>query len=300
MVSPFGRARFRLPAALLWALPVFAQAPPEPPSPVPDPEFSNLFYGAVPASGENAPVLVFVPGFLETAQMWWSATGNDMYAYAYQAGLRTAFMSPNELNLPSTAGTGANARMLEKLMPSILRYYQVSKVYLVGHSLGGLDIQAMLASTQYLGTARAVFTLATPNQGDALADWLFTVAGEPLGLALGLLVPGLADCRTSFVQPERAQWDPIFQASGIPFFTLSGDTYLGNPLTEITGPVLQLLTGGSNAPPNDGLVDEPESLLPASYATVMGVINGNHFEVAQGHNSFPYIYQQVSRRETGR
>ena len=35
--------------------------------------------------------------------MWWDALGNDMYAYAYQAGFRTAFLSPNRLNLPDNS-----------------------------------------------------------------------------------------------------------------------------------------------------------------------------------------------------
>jgi hypothetical protein len=114
---------------------------------------------------------------------------------------------------------------------------------------------------------------------------------------LGLLIPAVHDMQTSIVSALRAQWDPVFQAAGIPFYTLSGNTDSGNPLTIITGPILQSLTGGPNAPANDGIVTHPESLLPAGYAVELGVIHGNHFQVPLGHNAFPYIEQQISALE---
>jgi hypothetical protein len=283
-----------------WLLPPAAAASPAlPPLPVPDPHYINLFYGAVPPASGHASVMVFVPGFLENAFMWWGpvvpqSLVNDMYAYAYGAGYRTAFISPDPLNLPSTGSIQTNAQMLETLMPVILARYQVSRVYFIGHSKGGLDISSMLADPRFTGMAKAVFTLSSPNQGDALADWCYGDGVIPCTL-LGLEIPAIYDMQTFVVSALRVQWDPVFQAAGIPFYTLSGNTWSNNPLTLITGPILKSLTGGSNAPPNDGIVDHPESLLPASYALELGVINGNHFQVPLGHNAFPFIAQHTHR-----
>lgn len=275
--------------ALVLGLPVWGQTPP---APTPDPNHINLFYGSIPPTGSKAAVLVFVPGFLEDAFMWWTL-GNDMYTYAYQAGFRTAFLSQNALNLPSTGSIQTNAQAIEALIPVILSHYGVSRVYWVCHSKGGLDISATLAAPKFTASAKAVFTLSTPNQGDALADWCFGIGGLICG-PLGLLIPAVYDMQTSVVTQYRAQWDPYFQSAGIPFYTLSGNTWTGNLLTAFTGPILKSLTGGPNAPPNDGIVTHPESLLPSNYALELGVINGNHFEVPLGHNAFPYIEQQIN------
>ncbi len=274
-------------------------SPPEPPDPQPDPQYINLFYGAVPPGDANASVMVFIPGFLENAFMWWGPVvpqtlNNDMYAYAYQAGFRTAFISPDPLNLPSTGGIQTNAQMLETLLPVIQNHYHVSQVYYICHSKGGLDLSSMLANPKFTRTAKAVFTLSTPNQGDALANWCYGL-GIILCTSLGLENPAVYDMQTSVVLPLRAQWDPVFQVSGIPFYTLSGNTWYNNALTIVTGPILASLTGGFGAPANDGIVDHPESLLPSSYALELGVINGNHFQVPLGHYAFPYIAQHVKR-----
>jgi hypothetical protein len=218
-----------------------------------------------------------------------------MYACAYQAGYRTAFISPSPLNLPSTGSIATNAAEIEALMPVLLSHYGVSRVYIVAHSKGGLDGQAVLADPRYTGIAKAVFTLSSPNQGDALANWCYS-GGILVCGPLGLLIPAIYDMQTTFVLPLRAQWDPIFEAAHIPFYTLSGNTWDNNPLTIVTGPILSWLTS-PNPPANDGIVDHPESLLPSTYAVELGVINGNHFQVPLGHNSFPYISAQINAME---
>ena len=47
------------------------------PIPHPDPNFPNIFYGAIPPFGGHAPVVVFVHGLAGNARDWW--VRNDMY-----------------------------------------------------------------------------------------------------------------------------------------------------------------------------------------------------------------------------
>jgi hypothetical protein len=208
--------------------------------------------------------------------------------------------------------------MLQTLFPAIRSHYGVTKVIFVCHSKGGLDLEAAIANSQWIGMASAVIELGVPNQGDALADWIFSSAGQALGQLLGLLTPGVQSLETANVLQLRTQWDPIFQNAQIPFYTLSGNTYSctggpGSCITSQTGPTLTEITtpkGGKeapcgqpgNAPCNDGLVTHPESLLPTTYAMELGVIATNHYLLRMGDNSFSYIngrVQELSNQQPG-
>jgi len=295
----------------LFASGMQAALPPAAPPLTIDATLPNLFYGAVPANGPNAPVLVFVHGLSGTFQDWIESlncpanvvggckgSSNDMYDLAYQAGFRTAFMSFSPDNSPNKTSIQTNAGVLQTMFPKILAYYNVGKVYFVCHSKGGLDLQAAIATPQWISIANAVITIGTPNQGDALANWIFSPAGQSVGSALGLLTPAVQSMEIAAVQTLRQQWDPLFEQAGIPFYTLSGNTYLcppnqGTCSTSITGSILAMITGGANAPPNDGFVDHPESLLPTTYAMEIGIIASNHYQLRLGAYSFQYIQARV-------
>ena len=300
-----------LPLALAtFAVGTQAALPPPAPAITVDPTLPNLFYGAIPPTGLHAPVVVFVHGLGGTYQDWLEVrncpisiasckgTSNDLYDLAYQAGFRTAFMSLSPDNSPNQASIRTNGAMLQTMFPKILSTFNMTKVYFVAHSKGGLDLQAAIATPQWLGIAEAVIEIGTPNQGDALADWLFSPAGQSLGQTLGLLTPAVQSLQVASVQSLRLLWDPIFQPAGIPFYTLSGNTFAcpnsqKTCLTATTGPILSSLTGGSNAPSNDGLVDHPESLLPTTYAMELGVIPASHFALRFGANSFQYVQARL-------
>ena len=242
-------------AVLLLALVVFpimqhAAKPPAAPLPTVDPTQPNLFYGAIPPNGVHGPVLVFGHGLSGTAADWWDSTGNDMYDLAYQAGFRTAFMSLSLDNSHNTSDIQTNGAMLQTLFPKILSQFQVSQVYFVCHSKGGLDLQDAIANTQWIGIAKAVFTVGTPNQGDTLSDWLFSPAGAPtLAVLPQLNNAAVQSLETANVLSLRSQWDPFFQNARVQFYTLFGNTCAcpgtGTCLTAITGPLLNSLTGGA-------------------------------------------------------
>jgi hypothetical protein len=318
-----------------------AAATPQPAPPLTiDTTYPNLFYGAVRQSnpaGYDLPVLVFVHGLGGSYIDWIEASNcpanvvggckssptsglgsnNDMYDWAYQSGFRTVFLSMSADNSNNSLSIQTNAAMLQTLFPAILSHYGVTKVYFVCHSKGGLDLEDAIANPQWIGMASAVIQLGTPNQGDALADWIFSPAGNALGELLGLLTPGVQSLEIANVLQLRTQWDPVFQNAQIPFYTVSGNTYACNggtscPTAE-TGPVLVSITtppGGKatpcgatgNAPCNDGLVTHPESLLPTTYAMELGVLAFNHYLLRMGDNSYPFIngvVQELSHEQPG-
>ncbi len=220
----------------LGVFPVLALPPTAPPLTV-DGTLPNLWYGAIPPSGPHGPVLVFVHGLDGEYQDWiesgncsptatgCTGAGNDMYNYAYQAGFRTVFLSMNADNSTNNSSIQTNSAMLQTLFPTILSHYGVSKVFFVCHSKGGLDLEAAIANPEWIGIANMVITMGTPNQGDALASWIFLPQNQQVGQGLMLLNPAVQSMEVANVEQLRPQWDAIFQQAQIPFFTLSGNTY---------------------------------------------------------------------------
>ncbi len=308
--------------ALALTLAAQASTPPSAPPLTTDPVFPNLFYGAIPSGGANAPVIVFVHGLSGSFIDWievnncpssvpgCKGSNNDMYDLAYQGGFRTVFLSMSADNSNNNLPIQTNGAMLETLFPAILSHYGVSKVYFVCHSKGGLDLQDAIANPEWIGMATAVIDLGTPNQGDALADWCFSPAGIAACAAVGLLNPGVQSLEIANVLELRAQWDPIFQNARIPFYTVSGNTWAcpggpGTCPTGLTGPILVTITeppptsqGQCGTPPNfylcnDGLVTYPETLLPPTYAMELGILHTNHYLLRMGYESYIFVNARV-------
>jgi hypothetical protein len=273
---------------MLFAAPVAAQ--PAPPAPDPGAE-PNIFYGEVPAGGEEAPVLVFIHGLRGVAADWW--VGNDMYSLAFQAGYRTAFININADLTPNDASIVENAGVLVQLLPRIAARYQTPQFYVIAHSKGGVDAQAALLDPATSSLAKAVFMISPPNHGSELADWAFG-PGQPVAAGLGLLTPGVFAMTTQTMAQFRGAADPVAAAVGAPYFTMAGNTFLGNPLTAITGMILSGLTGGVV---NDGLVTVASTRLPTTYATDLGLVTGNHFNTNNGSVAFPRIQARIEELE---
>jgi hypothetical protein len=239
----------------------------------------------------TSPVLVFVPGLGENASFFWT-NGNTMYSAAFAAGYRTAFISFSEDNGPANGRISDNASVLKSLLPYIAARYSVAKMYLVGHSKGGVDIEAAL-EPNIQSMVKAVFTLATPSGGTELADWAFG-PGQELAQQLGLLTPAFFDMRTDRMSAFRQQVDPILLNAGIPFYSFAGTSYSGDPTLSITGPILSSLTSGAE---NDGIVTVDRTQLPRGYSMYMGKKSDNHYEMGTGAASFPIIDGQVRALE---
>jgi hypothetical protein len=297
-----------LACGFLLVQPVFGTStpPPTPPAPTPDPVYANVFYGAVNPgfANFNTPVLVFVPGLGGVASDWF--TNNDMYAYAYQWGYRTAFITPNTTNTAASGSIQSDGSVLATVIPRVASYYNVSQMYFIGHSKGGLDLQQAILNGGVVSYVKALFTVATPNQGTELATWAFEPANQTIveGLSkkynLDLETTAVADMEVANMTTFRAAADPVFtQLPNKPFYYFSGDAYEDSAVTLVTGSLLRKLVPGSDQnSQNDGLVTVGESQLSPEYSNQLGVIATDHFEMNQGDKSFFKIRGRIEALET--
>jgi len=274
--------------ALLFSSVAAAQPAPPRPDAGADP---NVFYGETAPGAELAPVIVFVHGLRGHASDWW--VGNTMYQLAHTAGYRTAFININKDLTRNDAGVNENAAVLRTLLPKIARRFNVPQFYIVAHSKGGVDVQAALIQPSISPLARAVFQISPPNHGSELADWAFG-PGKAVAATLGMLTPGVFAMQTANMALFRSIADPASAAAGVPYFTFAGNTFLGNPLTAVTGVILRGLTGGAT---NDGFVTIDSTKLPTTYATDLGVVMGNHFSTNDGSLTFLRIQAEIQRIE---
>jgi hypothetical protein len=257
----------------------------------------NIFYGQHALGADTAPVMVFVHGLSGTASDWW--VGNDMYQKAFETGFRTAFVSLSRDNSRNSDSITPNAEVLRDAFPEIAAHYGVAQFYVIAHSKGGVDVQAALMHADITHLAKAVFTIATPNQGTELSNWAFG-PGHELAQLLDsllpgvLLSPGLFALNTVNMEAFRANADPFFESAGVPFYTIAGDTSAGNPVLVITGQILKNLSGGGD---NDGLVTVERTHLPTSYAIDLGNVSAHHFQTLQGSVSFWKILAEIQGLE---
>jgi hypothetical protein len=266
-------------------------------------------------------VLVFVPGLGGVACDWYStgstgnapcvengvaAPSNDMYAYAYQWGYRTAFINPNTNNTPATSSTQADGMVLQSVIPRVASHYNVSQMYFIGHSKGGLDLQQAILDGGITPYVKGLFTLATPNQGTALATWAF----EPANASFVQLVEtmfnfnlnstAVADMTLANMTTFRNAADPVFsQLTSKPFFYFSGDAYSNSALTTDLGSLLLKLVPGTDLnSQNDGLVTVGETQLSPQYSNELGVIEADHFQMNIGDYSWYKIRGRIEALET--
>jgi triacylglycerol lipase len=123
-------------------------------------------------------------------------------------------------------------------------------VHLIGHSMGGLDARALLASEGNSGLILSLTTIATPHLGSALADFAKIGFGRVYRLleSLGVDHGGFLDI-TRRAARDFHRSHPV--PDGIPCFSIAGDPVRENvcrPLRRFHA----ILTEAEG--PNDGLV----------------------------------------------
>ena len=282
-----------LTAGLVAAPDVPAQdaAPAAVPLPHADPGAPNIFYGAVPPLAQKAPVILFVHGLRGNASDWWIR--NDMFMAAYGAGFRTAYVSLSSDNSRNDESIEVNARAVGDLLPKVAAHYGVTKLYVVAHSKGGVDVQAAMLDSRVAGLVKALIMISTPNQGTELADWAFG-PGRAIAGQLNLLGPGVESMKTSTMSLFRSVADPILQASGIPIYTMAGDRFSNDPLTAPTGVVLRSLVPGEQ---NDGFVTIPRTRLSPDFAVDLGKLPTDHYHTLTGTTAFPKVHATIMAHE---
>jgi len=285
-----------------------AVAPPDP-QPLPltgNCVHDNIFYGAVPEGGEEGRVLVFVHGLSGLAEDWWSdntlAGLNDMYLLAYEAGYRTAFVNLNVkrnifgncfvLRRPAYDMT-ENGLILNEQIEAILQHYNAEQIDIIAHSKGGIDAQAAVVWRGDWRRVRNLFTLATPHQGNLLADLLWSPEGFWVSLILGQRDDATQSLTTASMQIFRLATDATTVDEAVHYYTGAGNFWqTPDSLFEVTGEWLQNEPGGGD---NDGVVTVASTDLPK--ADTLFLEPWNHNETYMGRNAFPYIHQILLEQE---
>jgi triacylglycerol lipase len=149
--------------------------------------------------------------------------------------------------VPPIAGIERRSRVLGR---RIRAAFGGEPVHLIGHSMGGLDARALLASEGDAGLILSLTTIATPHLGTALADFAKIGFGRVYRLLSAFKVDhsGFLDLtRRSARAFHRRHPAP----AGVPCFSVAGDPdaeEVSRPLRRLHA-ILNDLEG-----PNDGLV----------------------------------------------
>lgn len=178
------------------------------------------YVGATPPNLDlTKPVLLFVHGKGGSAQSWWTETTyhgtNDMYAYAYHNGYRTAFV-----DLYPEGSMWDNGALLHQLIDRVRAYFGVDRVAIVAHSKGGVDSNA--ASVHYGAAPKIsrVVTLGSPHWGTPLADMAFSTWTWWLAALLGETTDATYVMQTGYMEWFRSVTD--YRDPAVPYYTLSG------------------------------------------------------------------------------
>ena len=195
-----------------------------------------------PAQVERLPV-VLVHGWrsadsdrLEDSEFWPLATWlrEDGFAAYFATGI-----SPENTLYQ-------NAVALQQTIDLALRETGADQVYLIGYSMGGLNVRSYLESTLYRGDVARVFTLGSPHQGEDL--WFPFLLWEHIAWSdepstLELFPTHMALFNATHSQPED-----------VPYVLIAGDISGAENLPALFGELTS----------SDGLVSTWSALGPSS------------------------------------
>lgn len=246
------------------------------------------YIGATPPNVDPAkPVLVFVHGKGGWSGSWWEPTvyhgTNDMYAYAYNHGYRTAFV-----DLYPEASMWTNGELLNRQLSEITAYFGVPKVTLIAHSKGGVDANAASVHYGASGKIARIITLGSPHGGSPLADMAYSTWTWWLGELLGQRNDATYVLQTGYMAYFRSVTDG--RDAGVPYYTLSGDR---------CGPLFSALWMGCAA-----IWGEDDGLVPVWSARKPGAVHvkegaWDHDEIRMGSRVWPYVDPVIQTAAAG-
>jgi hypothetical protein len=248
----------------------------------------TIWIGATPPNVDySKPVLVFVPGKGQPASSWWTDTvyhgTNDMYAYAYYNGYRTAFV-----DLYTEGSMWVNGELLRSQIDQIAAHFGVPKVTLVAHSKGGVD--ANTASVHYGASPKIarVITLGTPHWGTPVADMAYSTWTWWLAALLGERNDATYVMQTGYMEYFRSITDG--RDPGVPYYTLSGYK---------CGPFMSALWMGCVAigGEDDGLVPVWSARKPGGTHLKEGY--WDHDEIRMGSRTWSWFAPQIQTASAG-
>ncbi len=222
---------------------------------------SNVYYGDVPTGSASKPVIVFVHGFIDLANLWFTP-GNRMYDRAHHDGYRTAFVA-----MTRGGGMWTNGELLSRMLEDITDHYNVQDVVIVAHSNGGKASEVAMFEYNKSNLVDRVISLGTPFGGTELADlsqtWLFSWLVDLVDLGGG------ASTSTTYYMGgvARPYLDALPNNQPNKFLNYGGWGYLFgsnilSPTMVISGGVLAANGSGAWVGGNDGVTPFWSSTRP--------------------------------------
>ncbi|MFD1606928.1 esterase/lipase family protein [Oceanobacillus luteolus] len=231
----------------------------------------------------DAPVLLFVPGLNNVAQIFWE--NNDMYETAYQAGYQTAFIQLHDAGGES-ADMWNNGSLLASKIREISNAFNGKQITVVAYSKGGVDTQTALTYYDAGPYVENVITLSSPHHGSELADLAYSGGAGWLAELIGMQGEGTASMQTAYMADFRAQTDANGNAYQHNYYTIGGTNW-GTPFSANWFGGVYLSSYG----PNDGVVTVASSNLPGGQELRIG--DWNHTSVRSGA-TFPVFRDYLS------
>lgn len=236
------------------------------------------YVGATPPNVDySKPVLLFVHGKGGWAGSWWEATvyhgTNDMYAYAYYNGYRTAFV-----DLYPEASMWTNGDLLRRQIDAVTAYFGVNQVTIVAHSKGGVDSNS--ASVHYGANPKIkrIITLGSPHWGSPVADMAYSTWTWWLAALLGQRNDATYVLQTGYMSYFRSITDG--RDTNVPYYTLSG--YKCGPLFSALWMGCVAISGE-----DDGLVPVWSARIPGGTHLKEGY--WDHDEIRMGSRTWSWF-----------
>lgn len=137
---------------------------------------------------ESERAVVFVHGLLGFDKL--ALPGDDIY---YFRGLPDFFAHhPLPVFFPAQPAV-SSIRVRAEVLASHLKEIPARKIYLIGHSMGGLDSRYLIHHLDPEHRVRALVTIGTPHHGTPLADWILRTSNPVEFLGRLILPHALAD-----------------------------------------------------------------------------------------------------------
>ncbi|GAB3790899.1 esterase/lipase family protein [Virgibacillus kimchii] len=224
----------------------------------------------------NAPVLLFVPGLNNVAQIFWE--DNDMYETALNAGYQTAFIQMHDAG-GASADMWDNGELLAEKIEEISNHFNGAPITIVAYSKGGVDTQTALAyygAWQYVDN---VITLSSPHHGSQLADlaysswagWIADLIGARGDGTYAMQTANMENFRTQMEQEPFAYYNDFYTLGGTDWGSMFSSNWFGGTYLSQYGP-------------NDGVVTVESSNLPGGQEVDIG--DWNHTSIRTGE-TFP-------------
>lgn len=241
-------------------------------------------YDTPPNLQEDKPILLFVPGLNNVAQIFWNVD-NSMAEAAYDAGYQAVFIQLNDAG-GASADMWDNGELLADKIVEISNHFNGKPITVVAYSKGGVDTQTALTYYGVSHLVDRVITLSSPHHGSELANLAYSSGAEWLADLIGATGDGTYVMQTGYMENFRQETDAHQNAYLNNYYTLGGTSW-GSMFSANWFGGMYLSTYGSN----DGVVTVNSSRLPGGQELAVG--NWNHTNIRTGI-TFPTFANYLS------